>query len=29
MTLGQKQRKFTVMIAQLIQYADSKGYGLT
>lgn len=29
MTLGQKQRKFTSMIAQLIQYADSIGYGLT
>lgn len=29
MTLGQKQRKFTLMVAQLIQWAYEKGYELT
>ena len=29
MTLGQKQRKFTRMIAQLIEYAYANGYELT
>lgn len=29
MTLGQKQRKFTRMIAQLIEYAYASGYELT
>lgn len=29
MTLGQKQRKFTRMIAQLIDYAYANGYELT
>ena len=29
MTLGQKQRKFTRMIAQLIEYAYVNGYELT
>ena len=29
MTLGQKQRKFTRMIAQLIEYAYTNGYELT
>lgn len=29
MTLGQKQRKFTRMIAQLIEYAYQNGYELT
>ena len=29
MTLGQKQRKFTRMIAQLIEYAYQSGYELT
>lgn len=29
MTLGQKQRKFTLMIAQLIQWAYEQGYELT
>ena len=29
MTLGQKQRKFTRMIADLIVFADSRGYELT
>lgn len=29
MTLGQKQRRFTRMIAQLIEYAYSQGYELT
>lgn len=29
MTLGQKQRKFTLMIAQLIQFAYEHGYELT
>lgn len=29
MTLGQKQRKFTHMIAQLIEYAYANGYELT
>ena len=28
-TLSQKQQRFTVMIAQLILWADSKNYGLT
>lgn len=28
-TLGQKQQKFTLMIADLINYAYSLGYGLT
>ena len=28
MTLGDKRRKFTVMIAKLIIYADSLGYGI-
>lgn len=29
MTLGQKQRKFTLMVAQLIQWAYKEGYELT
>ena len=29
MTLGQQQRKFTLMIAQLVIFAYSKGYELT
>lgn len=29
MTLGQKQRKFTFMVCQLIQFAYDKGYELT
>lgn len=29
LTLGQKQRRFTLMVAQLIQYAYSRGYELT
>lgn len=29
MTLGSKQRKFTLMIAQLIQWAYEQGYELT
>lgn len=29
MTLGQKQRRFTLMVAQLIQYAYEQGYELT
>ena len=29
MTLGQKQRKFTLMVAQLIQYAYLHGYEIT
>lgn len=29
LTLGQKQRKFTLMVANLIQYAYSRGYELT
>jgi hypothetical protein len=29
MTLGQKQRKFTLMIAELIQWAYENGYELT
>lgn len=29
MTLGQKQRKFTLMVAQLIQYAYSRGYEMS
>ena len=29
MTLGEKQRKFTLMIAQLIQWAYEQGYELT
>ena len=29
MTLGQKQRKFTHMIAQMIEYAYANGYELT
>ena len=29
MTLGQKQRKFTRMIAQMIEYAYANGYELT
>ena len=28
MSLGDKRRKFTVMIAKLILYADSLGYGI-
>lgn len=28
-TLGQKQRKFTLMVAELIQFAYSKGYELS
>lgn len=29
MTLSEKQQRFTVMIAELITFADSKGFGLT
>ena len=29
MTLGQKQRKFTLMVANLIEYAYEQGYELT
>ena len=29
MTLGEKQRKFTLMLGRLYIYADSLGYGLT
>ncbi|MEH3539070.1 M15 family peptidase, partial [Enterobacter roggenkampii] len=29
MTLSEKQQLFTVLIADLIQWADSKGYRLT
>lgn len=29
MTLSEKQQKFTVMMAQLILWADQNGYGLT
>lgn len=29
MTLGQKQRKFTLMVAELIQWAYDQGYELT
>ena len=29
MTLGEKQRKFTLMVAQLIQWAYEQGYELT
>jgi len=29
MTLGQKQRKFTRMVSQLIEYAYANGYELT
>ena len=29
MTLGEKQRKFTMMLARLLIYADSLGYGVT
>lgn len=29
MTLSEKQRKFTVMIGRLIEWADKNGYGLT
>lgn len=29
MTLGQKQRVFSVMVSELIQFAASKGYGVT
>ena len=29
MSLSQKQQKFTVMIGQLIEWADKNGYGLT
>ena len=29
MTLGQKQRKFTRMVAQLIEYAYCEGYEIT
>ncbi|AVY99398.1 hypothetical protein DAI21_17935 [Lelliottia sp. WB101] len=29
MTLSEKQQKFTVMIGQLIDWADKNGYGLT
>ncbi len=29
MRLSEKQRKFTLMVADLIYFAESKGYGLT